>query len=515
MHLTMPEKKTAPSRMLLYLACGVLVLAGLGLYLWYEAGQLHFEADMQSASRPVLAPRQGVIAFVDVEAGRMVRRGDVLARFDDAALRAQVDKDRHTLSTLALALPPEHLSLPAQGGGTESLSEREDRRRQDEGEAERIVLDAANREAEAAIVYNRATLLAAQGKITPEQRAAAEAALNAAQREAAQARSRFESLSLSRAESSADIRRLKQAQLDSGAAALPVQTRLAAFDRAKENLARSEAALAATYITASEDGQVEAVYVRPGSQVESGGLVAALKPVKGGVLLEGRISSAQAGSVKNGLPCRIVFLGESDVYKGVVEDIDAPLAAHLGADAPYTVRVRLLPEQSELAGGADLAAASWAAKEKAQVTVLLRQKPVQAGTAKASPKENISGSVSGPSALPSDAFQPGSVQPDGATPSASAAPPASPLSVETPFGGPEVPSQNNTATPPAQRGGVPVTVKSGDTGASFAAPQGGGSAPLLPPMKAPSKLRGSPLPQADNNPSIARPSDLDSMDARP
>jgi hypothetical protein len=144
---------------------------------------------------------------------------------------------------------------------------------------------------------------------------------------------------------------------------------------------------------------------------------------------------------------------------------------------------------------------------EATVTVLLREalSPVNAGSAPP------------PSAAPA----PSSVVPAGQLPSSAAAPPsgAGPENGENSFGeGPapvrEGQAHNSPPAPPVVRAGSPAAA---GRAALSDAPQAERQSPLpsLPPLEAPERLTGSPLPDPRNNPSLITPEILENAATAP
>lgn len=528
MQLTMPDKHKPGARFSpvgALAALAVLVLAGLGLYLWYSAGRMTFKAESGALSMAVLSPGSGRLAFVDVQQGQSVYQSQILARLDDGGLLGRVEEQRRLVFELALTLPPEAVMLPSPGGGQESLTQQEERRRLTEEEAAASLQAATEAEAEAAILFQRASLLAAKGSLEPAQRDAAEQALAAARRAAAEARAEFERLSLKRASSSADIRRLKELQYLSGAAQVPVGQRLSAYKRASEALALSESELAAFVISAPADGIIASIAVQAGQALGAGDMVMELTPYQAVLGYKALLPLDQAEKLRAGQACRITRAGQKQTLPGVVRSVQP-----LPGNAESEVWIAPLERTPEAAPGSIV-----------EVTVLLRQEASESGLllpARPSPGAGAALDHNRPStrtgAGAGAAFdhnrpstgtggarmagtRPSGAEPVPAEPSA-AAPPAAPLSVQTPFGDDEDPlTRQEQSTPPLVKAGSPAALGQvpGKTPADTPDTARRLAPPALPPMVAPKKLTGSPLPSRDNNPSIVRPRDLEAADSRP
>lgn len=488
MQLTMPQKKAASRAPAIILLILLLCLAGAGLYLWHQAGRLSFTGIFEPSAHSLAFTRDGRVAAVEVRPGERVRRGQVLLRLDEEPLRLALREEEGRLGQLALTLPPSHISVPApdrsDGRTAESLDERLDRRRRVEEEAERRMQAASDAEAQASIIYNRASMLAARGKITPEDRAAAEAALEAARLEKQAARDYYESVSLRRAETSADIRSLKAVQNAAGAAQLPVEARLAAYERQKVRVADARAALGAAELSAPSDGLIMDVLARPGENVRAAQPALAFRALEAGTVTA-RLPADAAGKLDAGRPCLLSLPGAAAPLKGYVASVPPDSAPPSEEAAHVEVRLALTPEAA-----ATEAAHGLRDGDEIAVTVLLREP------------------LFFPDVLPSveeKAAPPALAQPASPAEGGRAAPPASPLSVHTPFGA------EDPLTPPPARP-APPTVKAGG-GGSLDLPKV--SVPVLPPMPVPAELTGSPLPDPANNPSVAAPEVLDREGAAP
>lgn len=515
MQLTMPDTPKPRARFVpvgALTALAVLMLAALGFYFWYSAGKLTFSAETASLSMAVISPGSGRLAFVDVHKGQAVLKGQILARFDDGGLGARVEEQRRLVAELALTLPPEHIMLPAPDGGQESLAQQEERRRLTEQEADARLQAATEAEAQAAIIYQRTLMLTASGALEPAQRDAAEQALAEARRATAAERAEFERQSLQRADSSADIRRLKELQYLSGADKVPARQRLGAYRRASAALALSESELAALLISAPADGVITNIAVQAGQTLAAADFVMELTPTPAATGYRALLPLAQAEKLRAGQACRIALTGRDQALPGVLRSV-----LPVSGKAESEVWIAPLERTPDAAPGAMPGA-------MVEVTVFLRQDAPASGAllpARSSPDADPALRRAPPAAAGPVGAEPSVAAPSGA------APPAAPLSVQTPFGDAEDPltSQERSAPPPQIKAGSPAALgrapdnTSGQT--PDQAPDGTGSrdkalAPLaLPPMTAPKRLSGSPLPSLDNNPSIVRPSDLEPHESRP
>lgn len=526
MQLTMPEKK-APKRggvFLLLLAVGLL--AGGGLVWWHFSGRLVFDGEVRQQSLPLVAAAGGRVIAVDVAPGEAVRRGQLLLRLDETGLQQQLAEARQRLAATALTLPPQYLDVPGEGGvGRESLSQRLERRRLTEEKAMRRVEEASDREAQAAVTHSRAAMLAARGKLSAEELRGAELALEAARAESRAAREAFEQLSLGRAETSMDIRRLKETQQATGANLLPVETRLAAYENARQAAAAAEEALAFARLTAPVDGLVREVSARPGDILETAQTAIIMQPSGAEPEVRAALGPDKAARLAPGLPCRIALDGpERRLFSGYVLAVGP---AEKGGDVP--VRVALLAEEAGPKLPADTSANTSvkvlsvaplpADGTRVEVTALLREpllaRPQGRVTPAALPEaaSGAPGETRGGAAAAPHGEDQGWSSPAPAQRPGQAAPPLSPLSVETPFGGADpYAGQTDQAAPGGAGSGASAAGAAVGNG-SRQLPQV--AVPQLPPMSAPPVLKGSPMPDPANNPSLATPENLEREGAAP
>lgn len=501
MPLTMPEKqKTSPRRAGIVIAA-LAVLAIAGGVLWHVTGRLNFDGELQSALVPLVAKRGGAVVSVDARNGESVRKGQILVRFDAVAARQRLQAEQEKLAQMELLLPPAHILVPSPGAASvESLTERHKRQVAEEAAAKGRLMAASDREAEASVTYNRISALVSGGKMNPQDKAHAEAALESARWQRAEAAAQFETLSLDRAATEREIRKLREAQASAGADAIPADKRLQAVELQRQRVAEAAAAMQEASVIAPEDGIVLAVLVQPGSNVSAAQPCVYFHPAGQGYEVAALVTAKEGARLEPGQRCSVRFsTGASREEEGYISRLgpgrllEGRLASPTVAD-PRAVAVWVAIPQT----AADLSAVAMQAGAQAEVTVHLRESLIdgeKAGDRAASPKPPLDEGLAAAQA-----------------PAAEAAPPTPPLSVQTPFG-----PKPEAETPPPVRPEPPVVKAGSPEAAGRAAPPQGSqkapetSVPQLPPMRPPAKP-GSPLPDPRNNPSLARPEVLERAD---
>ncbi len=476
--------------------CLALVLAGSGALYWRSLGRLQFKGMLQRRTQVIATEVNGVVENITVKEGQRVHNGQMLLHFDEQPLRAALAKERQEFAQRERMLPPRYVFLPdsgPDGAREESLSARLDRGKEEEENAQRLLQEASDQEAQASILYSRVAMLAAQGKISQGQRSVAETALAAAQSRKRAAQKHFEETSLKRSVVDMEIKRMREAQALSGANRLSEKARLTAY---QEQLARVEelrAVLDKSRITAPADGVIFAVHVRPGDRLEAEEPCFLFQPEGSLPEIIAQIPAGLAQKLRQDQPCSITgaALGDKSV-KGYIRTIqsaaDTSMPPSQNASSPpqLTVEVHFIPE--ETAEHASFLGPAPLDKDRGvDVTVFLREPLYKraAASVEHSPLPSQIPQEKAPSSSGSGAMQ--------APPPADQSLPAKPLTLKA--GSSEAlgnePATGQEAAPPAE-------------------------APLsLPPMKAPYPLKSSPLPSRSNNPSIVPPQLLEPAETRP
>ncbi len=560
MSINMPEKKQRPAFRPLYALLALLLLAGGVAVYWHASGRVSLVGEVKDSVISLSPGISGTFSRVDVREGQRVGKGQPLALLDSTAQRKTLAEEQQKLAQFEALLPPQYARVP--GSGTygqpqddETLEERLVRQRKEEAAAERRLQNAADREAQAAVTYNRASMLASQGKLPASERDVAEAALDEARRESQAAKVAFESRSRARSGTGAEIRRVKENQDAIGADALPANLRIKNYELQRERARAAAADLEATVLRAPEDGIVTEIAAKPGAPATAGMPCLYLASLDKAVTVVAPASDDLAKKLRLRQQCRLEIAGAPDnPYAGYIAnflpksnipaDKDAEQTAASGIRVQIAITGPASKEQSETAkpGEETSPALYMLGGSKADITVLLRaplyaqdhRSPAGSETSPASQQSN--GAATAPAAAP--AIESTAV-PAGApsTTVSPVVPPAPP--VLTPSGAPATPA--SVPTPPATEPGNGQNAASPATGQpsqerpagpdnpegrllppvhppvaqpeSPDTPQGpldsNRHLPQLPPMQAPEKLTGSPLPDPQNNPSLVTPQVLE------
>jgi len=451
----MPEQKqNASGRILWFALAAILLLAGAGAgVFYYQSGRLQLEGVLQNNLRTLASEYGGRVTQVDARPGLRVPRGTVLVHFDEAALHSALFKEEQQLQALAMLVPPSLTRVPEIGGGDESLTERLERQRLVEETAQRRLQEATDQEAQAAILYSRASMLAAQGKLIRQELEGAEAHLAAARKQVRDARQVFETFSLERAATGMEIQRMRDMQTLVGAGRVSEGERLKHFAAQEARVADLRAALAASVIVAPVDGTVIDVAVHPGDSIAPMQPCLLFRPDGQAARVRALAPEREAARLRAGQPARIrLNTPEAVDFDGFVSAVTPGLPASAvsvaGNDASLAaVWIDILPQPGDDAGHSlpqrDI---------PATVTVLLRAPLV-------SPLPPTGGAV--------------------------------PL--------PGTPSAGGRTTPPTVPAQPPAEETPVQTLEPLPAP------PQLPPMQAPRPLTGTAQPDPNNNPSVVPP----------
>lgn len=508
MQIAMPEKKTPSTHVLPLLAVALVLAAAAGYAYWHYSGRIILEGRLQSNAVLILARSAGLVTAIDAAQGQHVRKGDVLLRFDDAPLRRALAEEEQKLAQVRQLIPPELLRVPvsgrADGRADEAMTERLERQRADEGQAERMLQEATDAEAQAAVLYSRATMLAAKKKITLQERDAAEAALAAARRDVQSAREYFESVSLARAATGTDIRRIRDAQTASGASRLPVDMRMDTYLRQAERVAAARAALDSAFLLAPADGVIVDVAVKPGDTLETARPCFLFRPSGRPPMIRALVAEDTVVRLGVGQQCRISLEGPQEIQSAGYIAALLPDLSGQGLPGPGANTAVWVTAESSGPGGQLFTLAD---NTKATITVLLRE-PLYAVGGNGYPDSAASAGSVGPSSGQTAGTH------EGVAPAAPQA--AGAVSVQSPFGEDPAVTRERQAQMPVQH--APPVVRAGTPEAAGRAPEGAAQPtppPQLPPMQAPEQLIGSPLPDPRNNPSLITPEILENAASAP
>ena len=483
----MPEKKQRPVLRPLYVLLAILALAGIAAVYWHISGRVNLAGEVKDSVISLSPGLSGVFSRIEVREGQQVGKGQPLMILDPTTQRKALAEERQKLAQLEALLPPRHARASGPGGygqsqDDESLEERLARQRKEEATAERRLQAAAADEAQAAITYSRASMLASQGKLSARERDAAAAALEEARLATQAAKAAFESHSLARSGVTAEMRRVKENQSATGAAALPEGLRIKNYELQRERVRAAEAALEATVVRAPEDGVITEIGAKPGGRATAGVPCLYMASFDKGVVVVAQATDDIAKKLRLNQRCRLEIAGASDnPYAGYISNFLPRSAFSADKDAenapPEGMRVQITVTGPAGKGQADAAkpaegdspALYLRGGARAEVTVLLRA-PLYAEN------EQVPARPDTPAlSTPSPERPNGPDNPEGRL-----LPPVNPPA-------PQVPSPDGSQGPL-------------DSNRSL---------PQLPPMQAPAQVNGSPLPDPRNNPSLVTPDILE------
>lgn len=344
------------------LLVGLAAVVGWGLYAFAVPWQRFRAQHVITRDATVLAPRtdvgartSGVVVALDAAVGAAVRRGDVLARLEDASLRVRVEElrleerlaaERRAVEALAIAREKERLALHVeQSRAALRVAEAE----HDAAEAEQRAARAEQRVAEAELEHAKSSLsrweaeharllgLQQSGSVSANEVDRVTAARDAARAEVASATSGIESAA-GRVDAAAggalsaagrvtaaevEIRCAEQelAAIDVREAGLAVLDARIELARAATRVA--EADLDAAFVRAPCDGRVVAWLAGLGGSVRVGQPILSLE-LSDGLFVQAWIDQESMGDFTVGAAAEVTF----DAYP------EAPVAAIVEAVAP-------------------------------------------------------------------------------------------------------------------------------------------------------------------------------------
>ena len=491
---------------------GVLAAAIVG-YMFFRSvpGQVRLDGEVLLSQDVITAKMSGVVSTIEVSPGQQIFPGQILLRFDSGPLQQVFEQEQRRLADLTGMLPPQYVFLPDPDrpeASRESLAQRLERQRAEEVGAEREMHEASLNEAKLSVTHNRIRMLVAQGKLNPDQQRLSDQSLDAAKEHTSLAQKRFEENSLKRSGTDALIRRLLEAQKASGADRIPLQERLRRFEEQSFKVAELADRVQNAVITAPFEGVVQEILVSSGDPVQSTQPCFTVRKKDAPMLVRATVMDKEKYSLKKGLACEMLLEGhENEPVQGYVSFLSSG-AEPESADIPV-LECRPL-QSSQLAGL--VGGKVYSRSPHAELTIFLDRMAYQnpsPGTMEKSafPEEDdwqgasratASGRISANGSASPDAV---SQQGRGAVnnPEAASLQRTAPEAVVIKSGSPEAVGKLRES----------LTSAPGPTGSSIKDPV------QLPPMKAPYPLKGSPLPDVHNNPSIVPPAVLEPAPTRP
>ena len=349
-------------------AVAVLLLSCLAGYFWYGAsGRITLTGVLANSDFLLVAGQAGTAASVEARPGDIVTVGQPLLRFDNSALRENLEKERQHLIQLARMLPPEHIRLPDPDDlsvGNETLTRRLARKGAAEREAIKVLQRATEGESAAATAYNTVAKQLGKGKTDNRQLQEAESVLLAARETLRKARDHKEAITTQRATAESAIRRVLEYHEASGANKVPLKERLGNYEAQRkvvEGLARS---VSVAYLAAPFEGTILEVMVQPGKALTESTHCFVLQPSVVPLLLSCSAEVGKALRLHAGLQCEVSFPAHGDEkYQGFIAEVEGESDSAL-REVKVGV-IRRDDERERIPAGSG-----------AEVTVLLRTSPL-------------------------------------------------------------------------------------------------------------------------------------------
>lgn len=494
----------------------ILASAAAGYIFFRSApGQMRLSGEAFFAQETIQASMPGIVSQIEVMQGQQISKGQILLRFGSGPLQRVFEQEQQKLAELTGMLPPQYVFLldpERPDSPPESLTERLERQRAEETVAEQGMQEASLDEAGLAVTHNRIRMLVAQGKLSPEQQKISEQSLSATKEKAFLAKKRFEAYSLKRSNTDAQIRRLRQAQAASGADRIPLQERLRRFEEQRHTVAELAGRVQNAVVTAPFDGVIQDVLISPGDTIQSMQPCFTMRRKGAQVIVRATVPDKEKYALKKGLACEIYLEGhESKPVQGYISMLTegspentntltlecTPLQpselTNLGAG-----RTAPRPLHAELTVFLDTVARQSSSLNSQEYSVVPEDGNVDTSAASTSTRGMATGRIGASGSALSD-FAPQREN-------------------EAKGNGEAASFQRSVPEAPVIKAGSPeATGKPRDPQTQgFGLTEKRTMEPVqLPPMKAPYPLKGSPLPDVHNNPSIVPPTVLEPAPTRP
>ncbi|MCC8194736.1 MAG: efflux RND transporter periplasmic adaptor subunit [Deltaproteobacteria bacterium] len=321
---------------------GLVVLCVLaGAYWWRHssANIVSVEAVVEGRMAAVGSGVSGVVKEVYVSVGDAVSRDQPLLALDPSGYERQLAQERARLAELASQLPP-GLLVPSPGSARPVHGKPLAALREEEEAARRRVEAAAQSYAAANLAFSR---MAGQGE--PEYRQAdpgRQAALIARDEAAIslkKAKDNFDKASYARAQREAQ----DKADKANGVVSAGLAARLAEYQAQISRVRLAKDSVAATVLTAPENGTVFLVAVRPGQTVNAGDSPVAIVPEENSELwVFAAFAKADKDRLAAGTACEVALEGTDALAKGRLGYL-LP-----GQETEKTVAVRVILDQDTL-----------------------------------------------------------------------------------------------------------------------------------------------------------------------
>ncbi|SBW09100.1 exported hypothetical protein [uncultured delta proteobacterium] len=324
----------------------VILAAAAGCYwLWQARGRISsIEAVVEGRLAPVSATVSGTVKEVYVKAGETVAQGQPLLALDASGMERQLARERAHLAELAAQLPPALLVPSPMGAARVAPGKPLAALRNEEEEARRQVEIAAHTYAAANVAFARADAGASPEYAKPDpKRQAALITRDEAAISLKKARDAYEKASYARAQ------REMQDKLErlNGPVSAALAARVAEYQLQISRIRLAEQDIAATVLTAPENGTLILMTARPGDTLTPGDTPAAIAPEeKGEVWVIASFAKDDAtglpGWLAEGLACEVTLDGATATAKGTLARVLPEL------ETEKTVAVRVILDQDGL-----------------------------------------------------------------------------------------------------------------------------------------------------------------------
>ena len=301
---------------------GVVVLAlciVTAYWLWSSPGQVSsVNAVVEGRLATISMSVPGVVKDLYVNVGDMVKRDQSLLLLDPSEYEKQLAKERSRLAEVAVQLPP-GLRVTSPNSRSVSPDKSLEALRDEEEEARKKVETAAHVYAASNLAFSRMSL-GRPGEYagTNPSRQAALIARDEAGSALKKARDAYERVSYTRAQREVQDRIAKNG--DPISAGLAV--RIAEYEAQISRVWIAEQNLAATVLTAPENGRVTLLNVRRGSQVTPGDAPVIILPEDGQDLyIMAFFSPEDAALIAAGQECEIQLAKGGKPFKGIVDHL--------------------------------------------------------------------------------------------------------------------------------------------------------------------------------------------------
>jgi membrane fusion protein, multidrug efflux system len=254
------------------------------------------------------APMEGQIASIDVVPGQRVKKGDVLARLNDNALRPEVDRAAAAYDRARLAVVAEERAIEVERKrivAERRLRQEKVKAAEAESNAARIAAKHTRRMAERSrVLASRSYLPEADDDQAWAQADTAEAETRRRRAMKSGAQAELAALTVEEAELEARVDRLGLLRAEEAAA--------------KAALGVAQGRLDLTVIHAQHDGLVTRRVLGPGASIRYSDPIVEMW-LDGPVSIEAWVEEREIGSLRVGRPVKVAFPGLSETFTGKID----------------------------------------------------------------------------------------------------------------------------------------------------------------------------------------------------